>query len=283
MGLIFNQRGVSIIAVVIMMLIMAVMGSVLLSMVGTENTSSLGQMRGSQAFFVAEGGVEYTQRFLTDTANWYFFPTDPYPQPSVTMSLGAGTFTYFVNFPATGLSKNLGGGSGNTTVCTFSTDRFPSSATIEIDNEVLNGCVPGNPASCNGPGFNCNTRPYQGTLSAHAIGAEVYPVTTLSANITSSQPTITVGNTAKFLAAGTIQIGDAWGITEEARYNGITPTQFLGVVRGVNGTTATAWPAGTTNVTPLQNTGTAPDDQVLVTSTGNVSNASRVLQSVAQQ
>ncbi len=279
MGLIFNQRGISIIAVVIMLLIMAVMGSVLLSMVGTENTSTVGQMRGDQAYYVAETGSEYGQRFMTDTANWYFFPTDPYT--IVTNNpLGAGTFTAILNFPATALSKNIG--NGNATICVFSVDRLPNPAIIEIDNEIVT--CSGTGACASTPALTGCTRGGGQGASTHSIGAEVYPVTTVSVAINTTVTTIQVGSTAKFLSSGTIQIGDSWGATppENARYNGIDATHFYGVVRGVDGTVPTAW-AINTDITPLQNTGAPPNDEVLIMSTGTVSGANRAVQTVAQE
>jgi hypothetical protein len=280
MGLVYDQRGVSLIAVIIIMLIMSVMGSVLLSMVGTENTSSVGQMRADQSFYIAEGGAEYGQRFMTDTTNWYFFTTDPFTIV-INQPLGAGTFTDVLNLPATALSRNRG--AGNTTLCVFTVNRFPIPATIQIDDEIIT--CPGTGACASTPAFTGCTRGVPPTVAAaHSIGTEVYPVATLSGAISSTATTITVDNTAKFLAAGTIQIGNPGGAIENARYNDITATQFLGVVRGVEGTPPAAWPGGTF-VTPLQNTGAgvAPDFQALVTSTGTVANARRVIQVVAEK
>jgi hypothetical protein len=280
MGKHVDQRGISIIAVVIMMLIMAVMGAVLISLVGTESTSSIGQMRGSQAFYIAEGGSEYGQRFMTDTANWYFFTADPYTI-ATNQPLGAGTFTDALNLPATALSRNIG--SGNTTICVFSAARFPVPATVQINDEII---------ACSGTGACSSTAAFTGCVrggglgaTPHSIGTEVYPETTLSAAISNTATTVTVGSTAKFLAAGTVQIGNPGGAFENARYNGIDATHFYGVVRGVNGTGAAAWGAGIV-VTPLQNTGALPplrNFQALITSTGTVGNAQRIIQAVTEK
>lgn len=53
-----SEKGFSIIAVVVMMLMIAVMGQTLISMVGTENFSTVNQMRTTQAHYIAESGVE---------------------------------------------------------------------------------------------------------------------------------------------------------------------------------------------------------------------------------
>jgi len=54
----FGEEGVSIVAVIVMMLLVAVMGQVLVSMVGTDNFSTVNQMRTSQAHYIAEAGIE---------------------------------------------------------------------------------------------------------------------------------------------------------------------------------------------------------------------------------
>ena len=285
MGKNFNQQGVSIIAVVIMMLILAVMGSVLLSMVATESTSSIGQMRGGQAFFIAEGGTEYGQRFMTDTSNWYFFTVDPFPI-GTGLPLGAGAFTATGNIPATALRRNTG--AGGAPICVFTVSLFPNPAAIQIADEIMTGCTPtaSGPPPCGAmPAFTGCTRGGGLGAAPHSIGDAVYPVTTLTGAIAAAATTITVGNTAKFLAAGTIQIGNPGSAFEQARYNGITATQFLAVVRGVNGTAPAAWGAATV-VTPLQDTGAAlplPNFQALITSTGTSGNATRIIQAVAER
>ncbi len=58
MAILSHEKGFSIIAVVVMMLMIAVMGQALVSMVGTENFSTVNQIRAVQAQYIAESGIE---------------------------------------------------------------------------------------------------------------------------------------------------------------------------------------------------------------------------------
>ncbi len=68
-------------------------------------------------------------------------------------------------------------------------------------------------------------------------------VTTTSNPLTTVATVIDVASTANYPTSGILRVGN-----ELVRYNGITPTSFTNVQRGINGTTATASATGT-NVT----------------------------------
>ena len=95
--------------------------------------------------------------------------------------------------------------------------------------------------------------------------------TTLSANITASDTTITVGSTTGFAPRGRIAID-----SELIAYTGTTATTFTGAKRGMDGTTAAAHTSGA-SVSQLQCT---------ISSTGTVSagfgDAKRVVEAVVQ-
>ena len=55
-NIIYDQKGVSIVAVIAIMLILSVMGVSLISLVTTGSDVSINQLQSEQAFNVAEGG-----------------------------------------------------------------------------------------------------------------------------------------------------------------------------------------------------------------------------------
>src|SRR3989304_3536703 len=84
--IISNQKGASIIAVVAIMLILAVMGAALVSLVTTGSYISINQLQSEQAFNIAEGGIE---KALTE----FVKNNTPCASLVYTNSLGAGSFT----------------------------------------------------------------------------------------------------------------------------------------------------------------------------------------------
>lgn len=233
MNAVKNSRGVSVIAVVIMMLLMVVMGTVLISLVGTENVASVKQMKASQAHYVAEGGMEYI------LAPPRFFPN--YSTDGATVALGAGSFR--TDTPAY-LTAPVS--IGNPTITVNSTTGFAGSGRIVIDSEVI--AYTGITAtSFTGAGP---------AAAAHANGNAVYPATTVTTDPGAGGTTINVNSTTGFVIAGVIKIG-----SEYIYCTGATGTTFTSCTRGYRGTTAAAHAIGS-NVF-----------QYAVTSTGAVTGA----------
>jgi hypothetical protein len=232
-----NNRGVTVIALIIMMLILAVMGTSLISLVATENTASIGQVKSTQAHYIAEGGLDYIL-----AAN--VFPN--YSTNGSTKALGAGSFK--TDTPAY-LTAALS--SGATTVTVNSTTGFSGSGRITIDSEVIvyTGTTPTT--------FTGATRGVDGTASvAHASGNAVYPVTRLTADPGAGGATLNVNSTTGFVVAGVIKIEN-----EYIYCTGSTGITFTNCTRGYRGTTAAAHASGTDVF------------QYIATSTGTVSSA----------
>jgi len=95
--------------------------------------------------------------------------------------------------------------------------------------------------------------------------------TTLSANITNTDTTITVGDTTSFAPRGRIAID-----SELIAYTGTTATTFTGAKRGMDGTTAAAHSSGAT----------VSQYQCTIVSTGTITagfgDAKRVVEAVVQ-
>lgn len=180
-----NQSGFSIATVVIMMLILAVMGSVLVSMVGTENVNVMGQVKSQQALYIAEGGIDFI-----------LAPPSVYPNYStlgVTIPLGVGTFR--TDTPAY-LTAAVAPGNP-VTISVDSTSAFAGgNEIILIDNETIS-CTGVTPVSFTGCAVAQN----------HTLNASVYPVAQLTANTAIGAMTFPVGYTVGFQIPGKITIG----------------------------------------------------------------------------
>lgn len=85
---IFNRRGISLIAVMIVMLIVATLALLIASMMSTGNISSVTDMQAQQAFYLAQAGMEWYMEQLENDSDWSSPPTVKTDQ-----AFGAGTFT----------------------------------------------------------------------------------------------------------------------------------------------------------------------------------------------
>lgn len=96
-----NQKGVSIIAVIATMLILAVMGVTLISLVTTGSDISVNQLRSEQAFNIAQGGIQYGLYTTTrGGGSWgeFNFPSK---------SLGMGNFVLTTNTSIVGTERRM--------------------------------------------------------------------------------------------------------------------------------------------------------------------------------
>ncbi len=104
----FNQKGASIIAVIAIMLILAVMGAALVSLVTTGSDVSVNQLQSEQALYIAEGGLEFAEE------------TNNFPNFDVaSTNLGNGSFTVTVPTLSADITAATTG-----PITVFSTDGF---------------------------------------------------------------------------------------------------------------------------------------------------------------
>lgn len=278
-SIIQNQNGASIIAAVFIIIILAFMGVMFVTMIGTGSFSALNELQSGQALYIAEGGVAFHQRSLAINLDWYRSATDPLSTD--TRSLGAGSFTVSTNLPATKLRTRLL--PGGTTMRVYSTDRFPNAGFLQIGDDVTAGAEF---VQYTGKTSNTFTGLVRGLTigtvatapSAHARGSAVYPVATLSAGLVSScnSPTsFTISANTKFLSAGVIDIEG-----EEIRYTGSSISggvmTLTGVQRCIGSVGPVAHAAGQP-VTPLLVGGDTANYQAEIISTGSVGSAVRVM------
>ena len=280
-----GNRGVTLIAAIFIIVVLAFMGVMLLTMVGTSTFTSANDAQSMQALFIAEGGAEMEQRSLAQSLDWYRGTTDPLF--AAAQNLGAGSFTATAKVPATTLRRRLGTGDG--TAAVYSTGGFPPNGYLQIDDDVTAGAEFVQYAILNGNTFTLTARGRTiGTIATSATttfgrGTNVYPVTTLVdalANSCSAPASFRIADNMKFLGSGIVTIEG-----EEIVYSGFSSaggnTTLTGVQRCLNGAVSAAHNAGRP-VTPLLAGGSA-DMQSEVISTGTVTPAVRIVRKTVQR
>ena len=249
MKLLDNAKGVSLIAAIFIIVVLAFMGVMFVSMVGTSTFTSVNDMQSAQALSIAEGGMEYILQNRT-------FPN--YSTAGTMVSLGTGSFT--VSTP-TYLTADPG--AAGLTINVQSTATFPNAGRIIVDSELITY------TGKNATQFNVGvTRGAGGTTaSAHAVGNAVYPVTTVTNNpLPIGNTTINVTSNVGFSMPGVIVID-----TEYIFCAGVSGTaQFTSCTRGYKGSPAAAHLLGS-NVF-----------QYTITSTGTVGSAQRAVSASMQ-
>ena len=219
-----DQKGVSIIAAIFIIVILAFMGVMFVSLIGTGSLTSINDMQSTRALFVAEGGMERAVRFLlsptltergacgTITGN-----------PALTnTSLTPGQFTVIGSQSYSGGATLSGAiGSADTTINVSSTAGYASFGRILIDREAIdyNGTTAGS--------FTGAVRGRDGTTAvAHANGTRVghYQCAVTS---TGGIPDLTTPLAQRAVAGGMqlqggFAVGNASGGELFATWNGVT-------------------------------------------------------------
>jgi hypothetical protein len=274
-----NPKGTSIIIAIFIIVILAFMGVIFVSLINTGTFSSLNELESKQAFSIAEGGIEFEQRALARSLDWYRGTTDPLFTAPVT-NLGAGNFTATTRVPATTLKRRLLAGAGTASV--YTTNGFPPSGYLQIDDDVTAGAEFVQYTVLNGNTFTLTARGRTiGTIATAADdfnrGTNVYPVTTLVdalPNSCSAPASFRIAANIKFLGSGIVTIEG-----EEIVYSSSSTaggnTTLAGVQRCLNGAVSAAHNIGRP-VTPLL-TGGSASMLSEVTSTGIVGAAVRVV------
>ncbi len=164
MRLLKNQSGVSIIAALFIIVILAFMGMVFLTLFTTTSSTSINELQSTRALYVAEGGLERAvYQYKNDgTACASLINTN--------IPLGTGNFTtsgtLYNPSPATTLSSAIG--AADTIIPVVSTAGYAPNGRIRIDSEEINY------SSIAGNSFTGAQRGAAGsTAAAHALGALV--------------------------------------------------------------------------------------------------------------
>lgn len=239
-----NSKGVSLIAAIFIIVILAFMGVMFVSLINTASFTSVNDLQSAQALYLAESGIEYA------------LVNQTFPNYSATANLGAGSFTV--------ASPTITSGLTITTAATINVPstpltKFPAAlGRIVIDSEVITY------NAFNGTSFTGATRGVAGTQTQHLSGVSVYPVTTLSGalgNLATNIPVAANGTTG-FEMPGVIIIDDEY-IYCQSTSGG---NQFTNCARGYKGTVVPPTHVAGSNVF-----------QYSLTSTGNVGGAQRAV------
>ncbi len=81
-----GQEGVSVLVVIFVMLVLTVIGYSMTRMMATKQKSVPITAQSSSAFYVAEGGINYTGKYLSDLVSWSSLSDE-------SKNLGSGGFT----------------------------------------------------------------------------------------------------------------------------------------------------------------------------------------------
>ncbi len=217
-----NQKGVSLIAALFIIIILAFMGVMFVSLIGTGSLTAVNDLQGTQAFYIAEGGLQYAGM-------------KSFPNMSVAATgLGAGSFsvavptlTAAINNAVTTINVSsidgfdATGGAFRVMLCDSGGNATPNitSASNSCEKLSFTGTTP--------TSFTGGTRGADGTAAAaHLQNAVVLMYTwdttinaTLNKNASPVQVFICVNSTARFAGSGIIRINDA-GAIEDVLYTG---------------------------------------------------------------
>ena len=86
-----NEKAVSIVATVGIMLILSLLGIVGVSLLGSSSSLGLGYMQSQQAFYIAEAGIEWYTEQLKNYSDWSVI------SPPAAQNFAGGTFTITFN------------------------------------------------------------------------------------------------------------------------------------------------------------------------------------------
>lgn len=279
-----SERGASLVAAIFLVVVVGFFGAIALSLIGTQSSSAFNETQSSQALYIAEGGAEFAQMALAQNLNWYRSPTDPIVTPAT--ALGAGNFSVNTYLPATILRRRVTPAA--MTIPVFTTDRFPATGYIQLDDDIGSGefvqysavtAVPPHSFTVAAGGRDATIGGVSGSAGTYSRGTRVYPVfilrTLLNPLALGCGPTpsaaFDIDTHSKLLPMGTLDVDG-----EEISYNGTTPsaipaqTTLTGVMRCVNGQTITASHGSGYPMTPILNDAASPDFEAFTVSTGTV-------------
>ena len=232
MGIRGNKKGVSLIAAIFMIVILAFMGVMFLTLFTTSSFTSINDLQSAQALYVAEGGLESAVISLntstlgnriacanvTDDAN---LTDEPLGQGQFTVTADAGTPFYPAN------AATLAAGGITSTDTTINTNAAPagyaSSGRIMIDRELIDY------SGISGSSFVGAVRGRDGTTAvSHAQNTRVgqYQCSVTSAGGIPAVASLTAKRTVK----EGIQLQEGWAVGNNGvilRWNGTTWSLFV--------------------------------------------------------
>ena len=292
------QRGYLLVAAIVLIVIVAFLAVALSTMLASNVNTTVNNLGSMQALYEAESGLEYEQRLLAQNVSWY---RSVDPTPTVTQTVGQGTFSVYARFPATLLRTRMTAVSPPALpdwIQVYSVGQFPNTGFLQIEESLAafgNGeFVQYSGRDTANNRFTGITRDRTiGTVKGqdgavpHVRGQAVYPVTTLISAIASATCTVVpspfqIAAHSKFLGAGTLDIEG-----EEISY---TASSTAGAVMTLTGVTRcrNIPPVGATHaagrpVTPVMLGGGVANFEAEAIATGAMGTATRVMRKTIQR
>jgi len=281
-----REDGVSFIAAIFIIVVLAFMGLMFLSMITTGSLTAINDMQSSQALSIAEGGVEFHQLTLAKNLDWYRSAVDP--MATDTRNLGAGSFTVSTTLPATKLRAQVTFASV-APLRVYCVARYPANGCIRIDDEFITyGGVGTTGAACNPYQPPCFTNLTRGAgacfgggmQAAHSRGDAVFPVSTLGTNMPNNcndMASLTITRNDKFLSAGMLDIqGEV--VSYAGSSTAVANTTLTGIQRCLN-----ASPNISGNGFPVTPVLDSTAYQAEIVSIGTVGAAVRIVKNTVQR
>jgi hypothetical protein len=302
-----QQRGFLLVVAIVLLVVGSMLAASMAYMVATSGGSATDNLQSGQALFLADSGGEFEARRMAQNLDWYRSSTDP-TATSGPQALGAGTFTTSSNLPATKLRRRLlsGATGAGAAVCVYTINRFPSSGTVQIDDDIGTGAefvtytgTTASSAACgNLPAFTGLTRGVviagTGAVAAdHSRDDIAYPVTTLvdplAVSATCVAPAqLRINDNTKFLSSGTISLDDGGVNSEDISYATSSRAGGVMTLTGLQrllGAGCPAWAAGAPVRPQLANStgGSGNDYEAQASAVGNVGSTQRTINRVLQR
>ena len=292
------QRGYLMVAAIVLIVVVAFLAVALSTMLASNVHTTVNNLGSMQALYEAESGLEYEQRLLAQNVSWY---RSADPTPTVTQTVGLGTFSVYARFPATLLRTRMTAVSPPALpdwIQVYSVGQFPNAGFLQIEESLValgNGeFVQYSGRDTANNRFTGITRDRTiGTIKGqdgavpHSRGQAVYPVTTLISAIASATCTVVpnpfqIAAHSKFLGTGTLDI-EGEEISYTASSTAAAVMTLTGVTRCRNIPPVGATHAAGRPVTPVMLGGDVADYEAEAIATGTMGTATRVMRKTIQR
>lgn len=222
-----KQRGASLLAVIFLLVVVAFFGTVVVSLVATQSFTSVNEMQSTQAFYVAEGGLERA-------VGYFLGPTlagrvTCAGLPGAATSLNPGLFQLNIEtgspfYSTTATTIPAGGvAAGDTVIPVVSTVNYAPFGRLMIDRELID--YTGTTATS----FTGALRGRDGTLAApHIAGAKVGQ-NQCTVTSTGGVTDLSAGARGRRVQRAGLQLQEAWAVGDNGvilRWNGVTWALF---------------------------------------------------------
>lgn len=223
-----TQRGASLLVAIFLIVVVGFFGLIVVSLVSTQNIGSLNEIQSTQAFYVAEAGMEQAVSYLLGPT---LAPrTTCAGLPGAATSLNPGQFQLnieagspFYSAAATTISAGPGVTSVDTTIPVVATANYAPFGRIMIDREAID--YTGTTANS----FTGALRGRDGTLAASHVAGTRVGQSQCTVTSTGGVTDLTTAARGRRVERAGIQLQEAWAVGDNGtilRWNGTTWALF---------------------------------------------------------